>query len=363
MADYGHEVAVFAIDSDPTVSPIPGVDVRIFPPTPLKYTLSEELKQAFISWQPDIVHLHSSYNIASAGVAHWLQRQGIPYTITTHGNLNKHLLRRRWYVKFPYKHLIQLPYFNKAHFIHAVGDTDDAHDYGVTVPVETVPNGVEVCQHNKVAETAFYARFPQLKDKRIFLFVGRLDPYQKGLEHTIRGFAAADLLNSVLVLVGPDFKGSRDELTALVEELGMTDRILFAGPLFDDNKLSAFKAADVFVHTSLWEGHAFSILEAMANGLPCLVTAGADPQGTIKDGLSGVSVDDFTLEAITEGFRKIGAADEGTLREMGQHARRVVDEDYNWRDITRRLLNIYHKYIESSQTTLQPVPESLVNGG
>ncbi|QPC82929.1 glycosyltransferase [Phototrophicus methaneseepsis] len=344
LAALGHDVAVFAIDDDPATSPIKGVEVRNFPSTRFKYGLSDELQEALREWQPDIVHLHSSYNIASAGVAHWLQRNQIPYTVTTHGNLNKYLLRRRWYVKYPYKYLVQLPYFNEAEFIHEVGDIADCHQYGVTVPVECVPNGINV-NIQRVDEALFLDRFPQLKDKRLYLFIGRLDPYQKGLEYAIRAFAKADLPDSRLALVGPDHKGSLSTLMTLVDTLGMTEQIIFTGPLYDEDKLSALAAADVFVHTSLWEGHSFSILEAMANGVPCLVTTGADPQGMVVDGESGYRATGLTVEEITTQFKKVAQATDEELALMGQNARRIVEQNYTWKDVTCEMIRLYKKYL------------------
>ena len=59
----------------------------------------------------------------------------------------------------------------------------------------------------------------------MFMFIGRLDSWQKGLDLLVEAFAHARLAEAALVLVGPDHRGSRRELAALAERLGIMSQV------------------------------------------------------------------------------------------------------------------------------------------
>ena len=61
------------------------------------------------------------------------------------------------------------------------------------------------------------------------MFIGRLDPWQKGLDLLVEAFAHAGLREAALVLVGPDCRGSRHALATLAERLGISSHVVFIG--------------------------------------------------------------------------------------------------------------------------------------
>ena len=65
---------------------------------------------------------------------------------------------------------------------------------------------------------------PWLRDRQVFMFIGRLDPWQKGLDLLVEAFAHAGLRDAALVLVGPDYRGSRRALATLAERLGISSQ-------------------------------------------------------------------------------------------------------------------------------------------
>ena len=99
----------------------------------------------------------------------------------------------------------------------------------------------------------------------VLISAGRLDA-NKNNETTIR--AVAKVSNVKLLLCGDGELKSK--LKALAESLGVSDRILFLGNKTDIMDL--YQAADIFVLMSFREGLSRSIMEAMASGLPCIVS-------------------------------------------------------------------------------------------
>lgn len=103
--------------------------------------------------------------------------------------------------------------------------------------------------------------------KKVIMFVGRLVKV-KGVDILIRAFALINHPDAALVIVGDG--PERKSLERIVSELGVSDRVIFTGWRDDAPKLVS--VADVFVLPSLSEGLPQSLLEALAHGVPCIVS-------------------------------------------------------------------------------------------
>ncbi len=119
----------------------------------------------------------------------------------------------------------------------------------------------------------FLARFPDLRGKRIVLFLGRLHP-KKGCDLLVDAFARTAPADEsvVLVMAGPDQTGWEAELKSRAAALGTEHRVLFTGMLDGSLKWSALAAAEVFVLPSHQENFALSVAEALACGVPALIS-------------------------------------------------------------------------------------------
>ena len=347
QAMLGHDIAVFSITAKPAI-PIDRVTVKTYSPEKPPIRLPRGLVEDLLEWKPDVVHLHSVYIPQNAILAKHLQSRGIPYVVTPNGGLSPYVLRRRWYLKVAYKLLVERPCLNRAAFIHAVTDQTDIRDYGVKVPIVVAPNGIDLALiPDDLNPNAIVNRFPNLEGKRIFLFLGRLDAFHKGLDLLLHGFQKSlKDTSAVLVLVGPDWRGHRRQLEKLAQGLGITSQIFFLGPAYGKEKFDLLASADVFVHTSRWEGASFSVLEALACGKPCLLTQAADPTGLIEQQGAGVVVR-TDVKDISRGFQELAALDLSELRTMGSKGRTMVELEFNWERIARTLTKAYLSYAVS----------------
>lgn len=107
---------------------------------------------------------------------------------------------------------------------------------------------------------------------RIILFVGTLEK-RKNLEVLIKGFEliAQGVPDVLLILAGKPGYGA-EELARLAKESGAANRILFWGYAPEAELLSLYKRAAVFVFPSKYEGFGIPIIEAMAAGVPVVVS-------------------------------------------------------------------------------------------
>ena len=310
----------------------------------LERTLAEDV----LAWHPDIVHFHSVHIPQNVALAAVLRRAGIPYCVTVHGGLFRAALRRGRLRKTMFHVLFERRYLNEAQFIHALSphETDAIRRLGVDRPIVIVPNGLPPDSNVRASRPeALYAENPSLRDRRVFMFIGRLDPWQKGLDLLIEAFAQARLRNAGLVLVGPDWRGSRATLGTLAGRLGISSQLVFTGPAYGEDRANLFAAADVFVHPSRWEGLSLSVLTAAAAGKPCLITREADPFGELERAQAAIVVEP-SVPSIAEGLRRAATLNYGELQNMGTRAQRLAEAHFTWPSIAAKLVAAYRNAIE-----------------
>jgi glycosyltransferase involved in cell wall biosynthesis len=124
----------------------------------------------------------------------------------------------------------------------------------------------------------FTEAFPETAGKRVVLFLGRIHE-KKGCDLLVRAFAAATkaALPSErpwhLVFAGPfSTPAYEHRMKRLVREAGLADSVTWTGMLAGDTKWSAFRAADVFILPSHQENFGVAVAEALACGLPALIS-------------------------------------------------------------------------------------------
>ena len=191
-----------------------------------------------------------------------------------------------------------------------------AIDHGFPQDIEVIPNGVDVERFTPNNSTRQQLREAWNIEKDAFLigFVGRLDP-MKDL-HTF--LAAASLVasqsgKSTFVCVGKGLTADVPEQRATQEKYGLGNRIIWAG--VRDDMPAIYNSLDLLVSSSYGEGFSNVIAEAMACGVPCVVTDVGD--SALIVGETGILVPPQSPEALADGvvamLNKPGFLD-GTLK-------------------------------------------------
>jgi glycosyltransferase involved in cell wall biosynthesis len=139
-----------------------------------------------------------------------------------------------------------------------------------------------------------------------------------------------------LVLAGPDC-GTRPQIEQEVKTLGLGNRVHFVGPLYGQQKYAAMVDARCFCQPSVYETFSMSILEAMACGLPPVITRGCnfDEVGTSGSGLVADSEDE-----LADALRKF-CTDTHARDSAAKKARDLVVAKYTWPVVARQMLARY----------------------
>lgn len=187
--------------------------------------------------------------------------------------------------------------------------------------MEFFPRAVKrksVILHNPVNEVFFENPYEGEREHTI-VTVGRIDE-NKNQALLLRAFAliAADYPDYQIILYG---KGDQEEnLKQLADNLGIADRVIFAGNVSD--VADKIKKAGVFVLTSNTEGMPNALIEAMALGLPVIATdcPCGGPRDLIEDGVNGILTPVGDVDKMKENLQHILNDLQNALH-MGQTAR------------------------------------------
>jgi glycosyltransferase involved in cell wall biosynthesis len=139
----------------------------------------------------------------------------------------------------------------------------------------------------------FLALHPDLRGKRLVLFLARLHP-KKGCDLLVDAFAQVAVRDPTLhlVMAGPDSDGLEARLIAQVRRLGLDGRVTFTGMLRGMAKWGALRASEVFVLPSHQENFGVAVAEALAMGVPALVSNQVNIWREVVDGGAGMAEPD-----------------------------------------------------------------------
>jgi len=319
--------------------------VQNFCPPSDPFTLPSTLTKALREIKPDVVHFHGVYSPRNVRLAQWLRRQGIPYAISPHGGLMEEVLSRGRIKKIMYLTLLGRAFCRGASLFHCISqaEADAVRLFGGEVPNVVGPHGLEGTDMQSLDAGALRRQYPQLSGKRIFGFLGRLDPAHKGLDLVVEGCARIrpSLSNAVVIFAGPDWKNRTLALRSKVTELGLKDTVLFVGPKMGQDKFNFLASCDVFIHPSRWEaGVPFSVLDALELAKPCLVTSGNFFGDFFQQHAAGMQVLP-TREGVAEGLRYMAEASTDHLEAMGADGRQAVLREFSWEHTAQKLLHAY----------------------
>lgn len=359
QAAAGHDVRILSLTPKPAI-PVPGVDVRTyrgwtFPSGILPagavdllvdrspFNLPPALVSDLFEDPPDVLHFHHTRVPQAVRIGRRLRNRGIPYCVTPHGALVQRAVRRRRWLKGLFMNLVERRYLDGAAFVHALSplDADGIRASGIRAPIVEIPNGLDLETLPSAEGVEIPALRERLSARRVLVFVGRLDPEQKGLDLLLDAVAAVPDVG--LALVGPSFRDGRDRLEARAGRLGLTGRVVFAGPKHGAEKMAYLAAADAFVYPSRWEGLPLAPLEAAAASRPLVLTPAADASGWLAADGAAIPCDP-DVDSIASAIVRLRDLPEERLAEMGRNARRCVETRFDWTDIARRIVDAYVEY-------------------
>ena len=277
----------------------------------------------------DIVVIQGLWQFHLAGAVGELRRHNIPYVVFCHGMLDP------WFkTAYPLKHFKKQLYWWLLEY-RALRDArvviftceeermlarqsftpyrvnEYVLGYGTLAP----DIDVAACQET------FLSQFPQLRGKRILLFLGRLHE-KKGCDLLIEAFArvSGEHPDLHLVMAGPDETALLPTLQKQARVLGCDERLSWVGMLRGTLKWGALACADVFSLPSHQENFGIAVAEALVMGLPVLISNKVNIWREVEQGGAGLIAAD-TLQGTEDTLRRWLSLDSTQQQRMRDNAR------------------------------------------
>ena len=309
LSKRGNTIEVASLD-DPSAPWVRDFPMKLYPLGPSRFPfewLNYAYAPRFIPWlhahaqNYDAVIVHGLWQYH--GFATWrVLRDGpIPYYVFTHGMLDP------WFKRaYPLKHMKKWLYWPWAEY----RVLRDAKAVLFTCEEERVLarrsfwlyrcremvvgfGTAAVAGNADLQREIFFQEFPGLRDKRLLLFLSRIHP-KKGCDLLIEAFARVAKRDPALhlVMAGPDQLGWKEKLEAQAEALSIADRITWAGMLSGDLKWGAYRVAEVFMLPSHQENFGIVVAEALACGVPVLISDKVNIWREIRSAGAGLVAED-----------------------------------------------------------------------
>ena len=353
--ELGHHVDVLTLD-DPTAACVAEYPLKVHALGPAlgSYRYSAMLA----SWLEkhakdyDTIIINGLWQYHGFGAWRVLHRMKIPYFVFTHGMLDP------WFKHtYPLKHLKKWLYWPWAEYrllrdASAVLFTCEEERllarqsfwlYKVREAVINYGTGTPP-QNAEALRAVFYASYPQLKNKRVLLFLSRIHE-KKGCDLLIAAFAkvANEDANLHLVMAGPGHADLLDALKTQAQSLNIANRMTWTGMLQGDLKWGAFYASEAFVLSSHQENFGIAVAEALGCGLPVLISNKVNIWREIESDGAGI-VNTDTLEGTEKTLRQWLAMTANGRHKMSQQAKLTFEQRFTVDAMAQSLIATVAKY-------------------
>jgi len=369
LAARGHRVTYFSAANRKDMAELAacGPEIRRYPMDwPHGWFRSRALAEDLGRSLPhiDLLHVHGVWSHPHYVAAKLGRRTGTPYIVAPRGELEPWRVRNgalKHAKKVAYLSLLGNTTLRGAACLHAITpcEVDGFRRAGYRGPVTIVPNGVDADRFARLPNPAeAESRWPVLKGRRVVLFLSRLKT-EKGLDrllpawHRLAGTSGTHD-DALLVLAGPDDRGFRKVVEALIERYGMARRVLLTGTVRGREKLALISRADLFTLPSYSEGFSIALLENLAAGKPVLISPGCNFPEVAEAG-AGLCVPPES-GALADALRTILDLSPAERAAMGRRGRELVVGRYSWQQAAEKMITVYRCLLDGREIPENPQP-------
>jgi len=358
LADQGHSVSIYTLIREGE-SPIldewaqldrSDITIKAFQ-TDVKGPIASSAALAtYLQTQTpsfDVVHFHGVWEKCLVQIADHARRHGLPYVISPHGMMDRYSMKRSRIKKLAALKLLGIERFWKnasALQFGTIDEKSEASPLGLKGKTFTIPNGVsdEFITREPVYDAKISTIFPKLADAEpLFIFFSRMH-HKKGIDILLKAVTKThkDYPNAkYLIAALPQDMQYEAEMRNYVSQNSLTDRVLITTEHTGMSGSKMLDLADVFVLPSRQEGFSMAIIEAMARGLPMLISdkCHMDVVSEYNAGIvASIGGDDFE-----GGLREVLEMSPEMRKAQGSRGRDWVASNCTWTKIAQQLTEMY----------------------
>ncbi len=266
------------------------------------------------------------------------KKHGVPYIVSLRGADVPGFSERFALLYSFLKPLIRQVWRESARVIAvSLGMQRLAEETAPTQPMNVIPNGISV--------EDFVPSSGSTDGKIRVISTSRLTP-RKGLRFLIQALAEMKTRQGVtdieVLLIGDGHE--RESLEDMAREMGVSNQVRFIGRVDHAELKSWYAQADIFILPSMNEGMSNAMLEALASGLPLLVTRTGGADEVLEEGINGFALEMRSAEDIAEKLLRLRNDRELRLR-MAVASRRKA-EAMSWGNVAWQYVKVYGSVIK-----------------
>jgi glycosyltransferase involved in cell wall biosynthesis len=293
----------------------------------------------------DVLHVHAVWSHATAAACRAARRAGVPVLLRPCGMLSDYSRRRSAWRKALYWRLVERPNLAAVRRFHATSAAEgrELERLGLNLPAEVIPLGVDPQAWSQPRDPhALRERCgPAAGDRPVLLFLSRLHP-KKGLADLLLPALARLRSGAFLAIAGgPDEHEPHhaDEVRATIERLGLAGRVALLGAVPPAERWALLDGATAFVLPSRSENFGVVVAEAMARGVPVVVSDAVQSCEHVAAAGAGRVVP-LKVEALADALDALMTAP-GSHQEMGRRGQDYARRHFAWPAIAERIAAAY----------------------
>lgn len=296
----------------------------------------------------DLIHVFGLYDLLGPSVGYFCRRGAIPYIVEPMGMFLP--IDRSLFAKRVWHATAGSSFWRDAALIVATSELEEEELLASGVTREKVVvryNGIETGAAAFPAGESFRAKHSIASDEPLVLFLSRLIP-RKGADMLIEAFAEACPHRGHLVIAGPEGEaGYLSHLRERARAAGVSGRVIFPGPVYAGEKHALLAAADLFVLPSRYENFANVAAEAIASGVPVIISRHCGIR-TLVEGRAGLVID-VERQALVSALRSL-LGDPALYQRMKEGCRGVADQ-LCWSGIAAQMESHYRSVLDKSRAS------------
>mgnify|MGYP006075001051 CR=1 FL=1 len=312
-----------------------------------KIIFLSQKKKKFINFLKkfDLIHFHEIWNIKTILFVHYSNKVGIKHFYVGHGYLDQWSINE----KFIKKKLFIIMFLQRcyrsaaASFFSTKEELLDAQRNISTQDNFIIPNGVNLRRFQK--KVLNKKKF----GKKKIVYFGRIHK-KKGIDillEAINALPSNFFEKFQFEITGPGEKKYVNFIKKKIESLNLNKKVVLNKPIFRESKIKYLSSADVFILPSFEEGDSIALKEAMASGLPVIISEQCR-LNIVEEFSAG-----FIIQTKTESIVKaLMSLLDSNLEKMGANARKLMEQKYNNEVCSKRLLDIYVDIKTGSKNSL-----------
>ncbi|SDN09071.1 Glycosyltransferase involved in cell wall bisynthesis [Fictibacillus solisalsi] len=296
------------------------------------YFLRNDFDELLRKINPDFVQFHSFYKTSFLKIYKTIIKNEIPYFIKPHGGLSKVAQKKGFFKKKVANLLLFNDFLKKSTGIIFLNQLEKKNSFFQHPNTFFIPNGVDLIENKK------NNNYEEIK----VLYLGRIDFKLKGIDILLKKiFECKEYLQENNVKVNFYGFGANKDIEKLlksIKKMNLEKIVTFHGKVTGKEKIKVLRSHNLFILTSKTEGMPMGVIEALSNGLPCVLSKGTNMSDIVVKSQAGWEFNENKGNGLVEALKDY----QQNAYPYNENAR-LLGREFTWDKLIKTYKEEYNK--------------------